>query len=88
MKPMMHFGLLLLVTLTCLPPSAEAFSRRSHTSEVTQNQAVTIPLRTDTNDGGDPSAKAVPEPPVLFLMSIALGAFALCSAVTRFRRVL
>ena len=85
MKSIAQCGMFVLLTVLSLPTTSDAFSRRSHSSEVTQGQAVTVPLKTD---GGDGSPNAVPEPPVLLLMTIALGAFALCSALRRFRRVL
>jgi hypothetical protein len=87
MKQVTYFGLVVLVTLLFLPPTADAFSRRSHGSEVNQSQAVTVPLRADTIETSDVSPKAVPEPPVLLLMSIGLGAFALGSMIMRFRKV-
>jgi hypothetical protein len=87
MTQITYWGLVVFMTLLSLPPTADAFSRRSHHSEVMQTQSVTVPALADTIDGKDVSARAVPEPPALLLMSIGLGAFALCSAIKRFRKV-
>jgi hypothetical protein len=89
MKQVTYWGLFIFVTLLLLPPTADAFSRRSHHSETMQTQTVTAPILPDTigNGGsGNVSAQAVPEPPVLLLMSIALGVFAVCSVIRRSRK--
>ena len=75
-------SLLLLLAVISLPTTSDAFSRRSSGSEVGPTQALTTPVTT-TNNG---SAQAVPEPPVLLLMSIGIGAFFLFSAVRGFRK--
>ena len=80
MKTATYCSLVVLLAFLSLPTASHAFSRRSHHSEVTQSQAVTVPLRVDTTEARGVSASAVPEPPVLMLMTIGLGAFALCSA--------
>ncbi len=87
MKQVTYWGLFVFVTLLFLPPTADAFSRRSHHSEVMQTQSVTVPALADTIETGDASPRAVPEPPVLLLMTIGLGAFALCSVIRRSRKV-
>jgi len=87
MKQGTYWGLVAFATLLFLPPTADAFSRRSHHSETMQTQTVTVPILTDkAGEGGDVSPRAVPEPPVLFLMSIGLGVFALCSVIRRARK--
>jgi len=77
MKTFIYGVALVLLTLLSLPTTSEAFSRRSSNSEVAQSQAVTTPL----NQNGNVSAQAVPEPPVVFLMSIGLGVFAVAFAI-------
>ena len=86
MKTATYASMLLLLTFLYLPSTADAFSRRSSHSEVTQSQAVTSPLRTSSTENGDVSAQAVPEPPVLLLMSIGLGLFGLAALVKGFRK--
>jgi hypothetical protein len=81
MKTLIYGFLLVGLTLLSLPTTADAFSRRSHGSEVTQSQAVTVPLKAGTIETRDVSPTAVPEPPVLLLMGIGLGVFASCSAI-------
>jgi hypothetical protein len=83
MKTFIYGSLFVFVTLLCLPTTSEAFSRRHSGSEIAPQQAVTTPLTTQTNNV---SAQAVPEPPVVLLMSIAFGVFALFSAVRTFRK--
>lgn len=86
MKTQTYCGLVVLAAFLSLPTASDAFSRRSHHSEATQSQSVTVPLRVDTTESGGVSPTAVPEPPVLLLMTIGLGVFALCSAIRKFRR--
>jgi len=86
MKTVTYCGLFFLLAFLYLPTTADAFSRRSHQSEVPV-QNTTVPLRTSSIDGNDASAQAVPEPPVLLLMTIGLGVVALGSAIRRFRKV-
>jgi hypothetical protein len=83
MKTLMHGAVLLLLVLLSLPTSSDAFSRRSGGSEFAPTQAVTTPVNGATNNV---SAQAVPEPPVLLLMSIGFGVFASAYAVKRFRK--
>jgi len=50
---------------------------------------MTTPLKaatTETTETGGASAQAIPEPPALLLMSIALGLLAAGFTVTRFRK--
>jgi hypothetical protein len=84
MKTLVYGSVLVLLALLSLPTTSEAFSRRSSGSEVAPNQAVTTPVRTATTE--NVSSQSVPEPPVLLLMSIGLGVFALCSAIKAFRK--
>lgn len=80
MKITIYCSLFVLLALMSFPITADAFSRRSHHSDFSQSQAVTAPLQT-----ADVSPNAVPEPPVLLLMSIGIGLLALCVGVRRFR---
>ncbi|HKT35760.1 MAG TPA: PEP-CTERM sorting domain-containing protein [Nitrospira sp.] len=82
MKVSIYCSVILLAVFLSMPVTADAFSRRSHTSEVTQSQT-TVNTQTTTNDV---SAQAVPEPPILLLMTIALGALALGAATKIFRK--
>ena len=86
MKTSIYCCLFLLLAFLWLPATADAFSRRSSHSEVTQSQSVTSPLNSQTSGTNDVSAQAVPEPPVLMLMSIGIGAFALGAAIKAFRK--
>jgi hypothetical protein len=88
MKALIYCSVLVLLALLFLPTTSDAFGRRSHGSEVAP---VTTPLRaatTDTNgtNGTNGSAAAVPEPPVLLLMTIGLGLFAVGYAVRTTRK--
>ena len=78
MKTLVYSSVLILFILLSLPTTSDAFSRRSHDSEVGPMQATTAPINSV-------SAQAVPEPPVAMLMSIGLGVFALAYAM-RFRK--
>ena len=83
MKALLYSSVVLLLACISLPATADAFSRRSSHSEVTQSQSVTTPIRINTTETGNVSAQAVPEPPVLFLMSIGLGVFGLAAAIKK-----
>ena len=83
MNILVYCCLFVLLTFISLPTTADAFSRRSHHSQATANQASTAPLQAATTDT---SPNAVPEPPVLMLMTIGFGLFALGSAVRAFRK--
>jgi hypothetical protein len=88
MKTLIYGSLFMLVTLVSLPTTSDAFSRRSHHSEVSQSQAVTRPLNTSTTENGNVSSQAVPEPPALLLMSVGVGLFGIAYAVRRFQKQL
>jgi hypothetical protein len=77
----LYGSVLVLLALLSLPATSEAFSRRSHNSEVAPTQAASAPIQKD-----NVSAQAVPEPPVLLLMSIGLGMFVLYSAIKAMRK--
>lgn len=82
MKTLTYGSLLVLLALLSLPTTSEAFSRRSSGSEVAPMQATTTPVTTTNNV----SAQSVPEPPVVLLMSVAIGLFALGYAINGFRK--
>jgi hypothetical protein len=82
MKTLIYGSVLVLLTLLSLPTTSEAFSRRSSGSEVAPMQAATTPV-TATNNV---SAQSVPEPPVLMLMSVGVGLFALGYGIRGFRK--
>lgn len=90
MKILTYCSIGLLLALIAFPITAEAFSRRTHSSEVAQRQ-VPAPRagNTQTQDGNtqtqDVSPQAVPEPPALLLMGIGIGLFAIFSMIKRFR---
>ena len=80
MRTFIYSSVFLFLVLLSLPTTSEAFSRRSHDPEVGPMQATTAPVNgTSTNV----SAQAVPEPPVLMLMSVGLGVFGLGFALFR-----
>lgn len=83
MKTLVYGSVLVLLALISFPTTSEAFSRRSSSSEFALTQAVTTPVNTNTSNV---SAQSVPEPPVLLLMSIGLGVFALGAAIKAFRK--
>jgi hypothetical protein len=84
MKFLTYCSLFVLVTLLSLPVTADAFGRRSHSSEVFPTQQTT--QLTNTTETGNPSAQAVPEPPVYLLMSVGIGILGLYTIAKRFRR--
>jgi hypothetical protein len=86
MKQLICASAFALLMLTLLPISADAFSRRSHHSEVTPSQHATLHNNTTQSEGGSVSAQAVPEPPSMLLMTIGVGLFALYAVAKRFRR--
>jgi hypothetical protein len=83
MKSFILGSVLVLATLLSLPTTSDAFSRRSSGSDFTPMQGTTTPVNTNTSNA---SAQAVPEPPVVLLMSIGLGVFALGYAVRGLRK--
>ena len=80
MRTFIYSSVFLFLVLLSLPTTSEAFSRRSHNSEVGPMQATTVPVNGTSTNG---SPQAVPEPPVLMLMSIGLGVFGLGFALLR-----
>ena len=80
MRTFIYSSVFLFLVLLSLPTTSEAFSRRSSGSEVAGLQGTTAPVNGTSTNG---SAQAVPEPPVLMLMSIGLGVFGLGFALFR-----
>jgi hypothetical protein len=83
MKALMYVSVVALLTLLSLPTTSDAFSRRSSSSDFTPMQGTTAPVNTTTSNA---SAQAVPEPPVLLLMSIGLGVFGLGYAIKGYQK--
>lgn len=81
MKTLVYCFLFVLSTVLSLPTTSDAFSRRSSGSEFAPNQLVTTPVTTATTD-----AQAVPEPPVLLLMTFGLGLLALGAGMKAVRK--
>ena len=78
MKILSYSFVLLLLTLISLPTSADAFSRRTHHSELPQNQQLTsVPVNQQT--------QSVPEPSSLVTLGVGIGLFALLLARKRIR---
>ena len=87
MRSLGYCSTVILFTILSLPLTADAFSRRSHNSEVRPSQAVTAPLNnTNQSETANVSAQAVPEPPALLLMSVGVGLFFMYSLAKRCRR--
>jgi hypothetical protein len=82
MKLIIYCNVLALLILISLPIAADAFSRRSHDSEVGPSHVT--PLNHDTHTR-DISPQAVPEPPVLLFMGIGIVVFGACSMIIRYR---
>jgi hypothetical protein len=82
MKILIYCSVFVLLTLISLPITAEAFSRRTHHSEAGPSHITPLDHKTQTQDV---SPQAVPEPPVLLLMGIGIGLFAIGSMILRFR---
>jgi hypothetical protein len=83
MKFLTYCSVFVLLSLLSFPITAEAFSRRTHSSEVAQHQ-VQAP-RDGKTETQNISPQAVPEPPVLLLLGIGIGLFAIYSMTKRFR---
>lgn len=79
MKTLAYGSALVLAALLSLPATSDAFSRRSSSWEAGP-QNVTVPVQATT------TPQAVPEPPVLLLMTIAVGMFGLGYAIRKIRR--
>jgi hypothetical protein len=88
MKALIWSSLFFVLTVLTFPTASDAFSRRSHPSEVSQSQAVTKPLNTSTTENGNVSAQAVPEPPALLFMTVGVGLFGIAYAVRRVQKAL
>ena len=80
MKGLIYCCLVVFLAVMSFPITAEAFGRRSHSSDFSQSQTTAPIQRTDV------SPQAVPEPPALLLMGIGFGALAVFTAIKRFRR--
>src|SRR5690242_4918331 len=83
MKLASGISLFVLFMGLSFPVTSVAFSRRSQISEVGPQSA---PLNTSHyGDRHDVSPQAVPEPPVLFLMSIGVGLLGIGAMFKHFR---
>ena len=88
MKMLSSLGLVVFVVLISFPVTSDAFSRRSHHSEVAPQSAPLnmSPVNTNQTLTQDVSAQAVPEPAALLLMTIGFGLLAVGAMVMRFCR--
>jgi hypothetical protein len=84
MKILTCCSVFVLLTLISFPITADAFSRRHSSSELEQNHFQSVPHNSQ-NQTLDISPQAVPEPPVLLLMGIGMGLFAVYSGIRHFR---
>jgi hypothetical protein len=80
------FSVVTLLVLISFPGVSDAFSRRTSHSEAVQSAPLTTTTNTTQQTSSDGSAQAVPEPPVLWLMSLGMGLFAVGAALRRARR--
>jgi hypothetical protein len=80
MKTFVYGSALMLAAVLSLPATVDAFSRRSSSWEIGP-QNVTAPVQATTN-----SPQSVPEPPVLLLMTVAVGVFGLGYAIRKVRK--
>jgi len=83
MKILTYCSVFVLLSLLSFPITAEAFSRRSHSSEVVQHQVQ--PPNDGKTQNQNISPQAVPEPPVLLFLGIGIGLFAIFLMIKRFR---
>lgn len=66
MKLFIYSSIFLVLTISTLPSSADAFSRRTHHSELPQNQQiVSVPVNGES--------QSVPEPSPFVTLGIGLG---------------
>ena len=78
MRVLVYSSVLVLLTLMSLPTSADAFSRRTHHSELPQNQQLTsVPVNGES--------QSVPEPSSLVTLAVGIGLFAMLLARKRVR---
>ena len=88
MKILTYCSVFVLLALISFPITADAFSRRHHSSELGSG-GVQNPGQSAPNNGQsqtlDITPQAVPEPPALLLLSIGIGLFAVYSIIKRFR---
>ena len=94
MRILIYCCVLVILTLISSPITAEAFSRRTHHSEIGPSQPGPSQAGQHHGESGTPGGniqtlnrtpQAVPEPPVLLLMGIGIGFFAIGSMIVRFR---
>lgn len=83
MKVLTYCSVFVFVSLISFPITADAFSSRPDSSEVTQHR-VQAP-RDGKTQPQNISPQAVPEPPVLLFLGIGIGLFAIYSMTKRFR---
>lgn len=83
MKALSCLSVVLLCALISFPITAEAFSRRPHSSEVEQTRSAPLATNSET-----PTTvpQQVPEPSTYMLLGIGIGLFALYSLKDQFRR--
>jgi len=83
MKILTYSGVFVLVSLLSFPLTAGAFSRGADNTPVAQHQVQAHhDGKTQTQNI---SPQAVPEPPVLLLLGIGIGLFAIFLIIKRFR---
>jgi hypothetical protein len=83
------FSVFVLLMVISFPITSDAFSRRSHHSEMGPQSAPLNSSQTQSQSEGNSrnaSAQAVPEPPVLLLMSFGIGLLGVGTLFQRLRR--
>jgi hypothetical protein len=88
MKIVSWFGVVTVLVLIAVPCVSDAFSRRTTHSEIAHSTPLTTTSHESTRNDNqtashDVSAQAVPEPPVVWLMSVAVGLLAVGVALSR-----